>query len=511
VAVTPALEVQRRRRARLSAVTGTGVALLAAVLAVANLLAGRFFFRADWTADSRYKLSRGSVQLVRSLKDPVIIKTYMSAGLPDPMATQGRYLRDLLREYQLAGRGMVRVENVVPEKSEASGQAAQKAGIGPARFNVMSRDQLQVKSGYFGLALYYQDRQDVVPFIQNAETLEYDLSTRMRRLAFPGKKTILLVNGHGEVASEALRNNQQTQPLFDDFTLTEVPLSSATGVSPDAVFVLGPQSEISPPEAAVLEAYIDRGLPVFLAVGRRSVDMRNFFSYVRKTGLEDLLARRGITLGPDTVLDEQCQTVGLQSDQGPLFMTYPPLVVAGDLDKRHPALTSLNALGFPFAGPVTLSTETTGMTFRVLARSSRRSWTFGGYSLAPDTLTGPAESDARGPFNLMVEVTASSPTVRLVVAGASLFADPKMPDPGGNAPFLLALAQWMTQDAALATIPPKAPPNRPLRSLGGMGNSVVKGLGYFFLPVLVPLAAAGHWKRRRTLKTVVPGRYKRGR
>ncbi|MBI4395900.1 MAG: Gldg family protein, partial [Elusimicrobia bacterium] len=85
-----------KTKTRMGALSGGGVLLLTAILVILNLLSQRLFFRWDWTAGRRYSLSSASKDLVRSLEDPVLIRAYISDGLPQPLATYGRYSRDLL-------------------------------------------------------------------------------------------------------------------------------------------------------------------------------------------------------------------------------------------------------------------------------------------------------------------------------------------------------------------------------------------------------------------------------
>jgi hypothetical protein len=86
--------------------------------------------------------------------------------------------------------------------------------------------------------------------------------------------------------------------------------------------------------------------------------------------------------------------------------------------------------------------------------------------------------------------------VKLVVMGTSFFANPKMPNPDGNALFILSLAQWLTQEGNYLTIPPKSSPFRPLKPVPGWVRALFKGFGYFLIPFLVVLGGVLHWRKR---------------
>jgi 4-amino-4-deoxy-L-arabinose transferase-like glycosyltransferase len=118
-----------------------------------------------------------------------------------------------------------------------------------------------------------------------------------------------------------------------------------------------------------------------------------------------------------------------------------------------------------------------------------------------------------GPFTLAAVVEGSTatfraphrsvPNLKLVVLGTSYFANPQFPHPDGNPLFILALAQWLTQDGHNLAMPPKSSPYRPLRILPPWLKVLTKGMGYFFIPALIVLAGIFHWRHRRGVRADV--------
>lgn len=519
------------RRRRLGVLSGTGLALIAGLLIVANLLGDRLFFRWDLTHRGRYSLSPATRRLLRSLEDPVTFRLYLTPGLPQPYGTQGRYIRELLNEFRSAGRGKVVLDLRSPDNSDQTLMETRRLQVYPGRFTQVASDQFQVREGYMGLVIFHQDRQDALPFIQDPSNLEYEITSRLRVLTQTSKKTLHFVSNHDEVSPRFIREGPAGR-LFDEFNVLSPALSTAAvAEKPDAIFLLGPQRQLTPEEVRALDDALAAGIPVVVALNRRVIYPQNFRSMAQVTGLEDWLAHYGVNLSREFVMDDRCQNIAMRSGGAAFFVKYWPFVMANDLDRAHPATRDLDALGFPYAHPVTFNfAGPSTVRGTVLARSSAQSWVWNGlYNVDPPSLftqfkaEPPAgfaragKADQIGPFPLAVVVEGSTTTFRapaapvgrlkLVVIGTSFFANPQAPAPPGNALFILNLAHWLTQEGEFLSIPPKGSVFRPLRSLPGAARFAAKLAGHFLPPLLVVAAGLLHWRHRRTLRARVKREY----
>ncbi|MBL0058645.1 MAG: GldG family protein [Elusimicrobia bacterium] len=514
------IPVANNRKVQLSLVSGTGLLLVLGALAFLNLLGDRFFIRFDWTADHRYSLSRASLDLVKSLEDPVIARFYLTPGLPQPYESQGRYIRDLLQEYQTASRGKFSVETIAPDKSEETLMEFNRLNLRPARFTQVGSDQFQVREGYMGLVLHYQDKQDVIPFVKEVDNLEYEISSRLRVMSQKGKKILFFISNHNEVSPEFIKQGPAGR-LFDEFRVETTRLSKeGPGMKPDVVFLLGPKSPMTPEELDALDNYVASGVPLVAALNRRVVFPDNLRSIAQATGLEPFLEHYGVQVERDFVMDDQCRNITMQDQQTIFPVKYYPLVMANDLNRQNRSLQSIDVLGFPYASALTPTlAPPSALTFTWLARSSKKSWIWPGfYNVDPVSIFNQLKTDSPsdfsragrqkdlGPFTLAALVEGSTvtfrdpsrpaPRVKLVVMGTSFFANPQMPNPDGNALFILSMAQWLTQEGNYLTIPPKSSPYRPLKPVPGWVRAVFKGFGYFLVPFLVLLGGVWHWRNR---------------
>ncbi|HOE61119.1 MAG TPA: Gldg family protein [Kiritimatiellia bacterium] len=171
---------------------GTGAAGLAALLVIlgaANLIIANLRLRVDLTAEKLYTLSQGSRQVLGKLENDVVLKFYFSASsadMPMGLKTYATQVQDLLKEYEIAGRGRITLEAYDPKPDSDSEEWAQRYGIEPQQTNPFGQPV------YFGLVAVSGDQEQVIPgFNPRTEaTLEYDITRLITRAAWPEKPVL---------------------------------------------------------------------------------------------------------------------------------------------------------------------------------------------------------------------------------------------------------------------------------------------------------------------------------
>ncbi|MBT7410922.1 MAG: ABC transporter permease subunit, partial [Methylococcales bacterium] len=163
---------------------------IASVLMVANLLMGNLWLhqigwmRADMTQGNIYSISSATRNYMAQLQEPLIIRGYFSAKTHPLLAPLVPQLRDLIREYEIASQGKVRVEFIDPlEEPELEKEAGQKYGIKPVAFQIASKYQSSVVNSYFDVLIKYGDQYEVLSFrdlIEIKSQTETDLDIELR-------------------------------------------------------------------------------------------------------------------------------------------------------------------------------------------------------------------------------------------------------------------------------------------------------------------------------------------
>ena len=162
-----------------------GIALLVANILAVNLwLAPVTALRADVTQGQIYSISPATKGYLQQLREPLLIRGYFSAKTHPLLAPLIPQLRDLIREYAVAGQGNVQVEFIDPiDQPELEDEANNKYGIRPVPFQVADRYQAALVSSYFNVLVQYGDQYQVLGFQDLIEVKaggEADLKVQLR-------------------------------------------------------------------------------------------------------------------------------------------------------------------------------------------------------------------------------------------------------------------------------------------------------------------------------------------
>ncbi|MBR2981702.1 MAG: GldG family protein, partial [Kiritimatiellae bacterium] len=168
------------------------LALIAAVIASANLIISSLPLRIDLTAEKLYTLSDGSKAVLGKLEEDVTLKFYFSASsaeMPMAIKTYATQVKNLLKEYELAGGGRVVLESYDPKPDSDAEEWAQRYGVEPQNVNPFG---LPV---YFGLVAVCGDREETLAAIspRTESTLEYDVTRLVTRVAWPERPVVGLM------------------------------------------------------------------------------------------------------------------------------------------------------------------------------------------------------------------------------------------------------------------------------------------------------------------------------
>ena len=169
-----------------------GFALLAVILVIvgaANYILSALSARVDLTAEQLYTLSPGSKAVLGKLDRPVTLKFFFSESakdMPPSLKTYAEQVRDLLVEYERAGKGNVTLETYDPKQDSDEEEWAVKYGIEPQQANPFGAPI------YFGLVAVCGTQEQTIPgFDPRMEsTLEYEITRRITRAVWPERPVV---------------------------------------------------------------------------------------------------------------------------------------------------------------------------------------------------------------------------------------------------------------------------------------------------------------------------------
>jgi len=505
--------------------TSLAAAAVIGSIVLVNILGQSWFVRLDLTRDRLYTLSEASRRAVRELDDRLTITAYLSHDLPPPHAARARFVQDLLDEYYVAAGGHVAYQVVDPARSESAAGRAKKQqvqqdvfgraireetalerelrtlGIQPLEVRVAEGDRLEVKRVYMGVVLRYGERREVLPAVLRTSSLEYDLTSRIRKLSRDKVPLVGIVPGPGEL-ERAAQLTSLARLLGQLYQVGTVDLGAGKSVPAevDAVLVIGPREPFDAAQVAALERFVSGGGSAALFLDRVRVQPLSTEYEEVAHGLDGLLASWGVRVGSGLVADTSCATVTVNAQQGavtaPQPVQYPLIPLARDLDQDHPLTRGLSSVALPFVSPLEVVPGAGGGVVEVLVTSSPQSWIESPpYDLNP-LRSWPASHGMSGPYPLLVGV----PGVEggrgrvLVVGGSSLIQDHSLA--GAGQTLVLNMVDWLLADESLLAIRSRGQVVRPLRELDDSTRAVLKYGNIVGAPALFILFGLIRWRLR---------------
>lgn len=140
-------------------------------LCIANMVAANFWLqqissaRVDLTEGQIYSISPVTRNYLSSLSEPLLIRAYFSKRTHPLLAPLVPRMKDLLREYAIAGKGKVHLEFVDPVENPAlEKEAVEKYSISPVTFQTASKYQAAVTASYFDILVKYGDQFETLNF-----------------------------------------------------------------------------------------------------------------------------------------------------------------------------------------------------------------------------------------------------------------------------------------------------------------------------------------------------------
>ena len=160
-------------------------ALVALNFVLANVwLAGINLPRLDMTEGRQYTISDATRSYLAQLREPLLLRGYFSAKTHPLLAPLVPQIRDLLREYEVAADGRLRLELIDPaDAPEQEDEANSKYGIRAVPFQIADRYQASLVNSYFDVLVQYGDEYEVLGFRDLIEVKvrgESDLDVQLR-------------------------------------------------------------------------------------------------------------------------------------------------------------------------------------------------------------------------------------------------------------------------------------------------------------------------------------------
>ncbi len=393
------------RKARAAAESGILLLVIAGILIAVNALSALGMYkRVDTTKAERFTLSKGSGNLLRSMKQKMTVDAYVTKGLPKLDAFV-RDLRDLLQEYKDASGGQFDYQ-IIEAKDEEQKKAAKDAGLVEQPFGEASdtEEKAAVTQGFMGIVFKYGAEKDAIKFLppERTDGLEFWITNKVREIRDRGdevKHKIGVLTGHDEMKlSEAnLVPNQMGKPSMQEIITKNFPFYSLQDVdlkggdteidsAIDGLIITQPNKDFTEKELRRIDQFVLKGksLVVMASFVNVKASDATMNATLNAHGLEKLLEGYGIEMQKNVVLDfGRSFRVNVLTQGGVASARFPQFMDIQDdtrftgeeqlLDTGFPGFFRIPSIVVPFASSLTLhGDKQPGAKLHVVARSTPR-------------------------------------------------------------------------------------------------------------------------------------------
>lgn len=434
--------------------------LLSAIVILVAVLSTHTDTRFDWTANNRHTLSETTVELLQQLSEPVTINVFISANHEYRPAIESQ-----LNRYQ-AQSDKLNIQYIQPETEPELVR----------QLNIQQQGEMVIS---------LNERSEHV-----LDLSEQSLTNALVSVSRNDEKWLVFIEGHGErkpfgqsnfdlaTWSEQLQRKGLKIMSLNLVEHAHIPENTA------AVIIASPQQAWLPGETRIINDYIDNGGNLLLLTD--PADHQHLSAITEKLDI-------GFLSG--TVLDPNSAILGIDDPRFVLITDYA----------NHPVGAATKTVTL-FPDAVALETLNSQSDWQITSLLNTQANSWSETAVIDDNPTQQQYDEGKdipGPFALSYLLTRpvsnenEDHQQRIAIIGDADFISNSYIGNGGNLDLGVALANWLSADDKLITIPVKTTIDQQLNL--SHTASLVIGIGFLFMLPLLLLGIGFYiwWKRRR--------------
>ncbi|MBC8321739.1 MAG: Gldg family protein [Bacteroidetes bacterium] len=471
----------------------TSALLLIVSFIVIVIISEKYFVRLDLSEGGQYSLSDATKKILKNLDTPVTVTAYFTKDLPPDLDKVKRNFKDMLIEYNSLSDGNVVFKFENPNENKEVETDALSAGVQPVLFKARDKDEVKQQKVFMGAVLLFDNKKEIIPFINPEGSIEYALTTAIKKLTVTNKALIGFVQGQGEPPLTAY---QQVKADLDVlYNVKEVYLSDTVrNINKFQTLVISAPTQLFNYEAIeVLDSYISNGGNLFVAFNRMSGNLQTLQGESNETGFEIWLANKGLLVDSLFLVDANCGSVNVSQQTGRFNMTTPvkfPFLPAITNFADFPVTKGLEQimLGFPspirYVGdtttkytPLAMSSKNSGLLSLPVVFNVQKNWTVVDFQSGEQVVAA------------MLECNYDNNEAKIIVVSSGDFAvngtgqRPRQLQPD-NVSLMVNSIDWLSDDTGLIDLRTKTITSRPIDQISDSKKVFIKWLN-FLLPVLL--------------------------
>tara|TARA_Y100000741_G_scaffold294906_1_gene235393 strand:+ start:1 stop:1104 length:1104 start_codon:yes stop_codon:yes gene_type:complete len=323
-----------------------------------------------------------------------------------------------------------------------------------------------------GMVILYEDKKEVLPVIQTTTGLEYEITTKIKKLVETNKPVV----GIASIESQANQYQTIQNVLNQRYNVRPINLSEPVTAEINAILMGGVSDSLASNEKKNLLDFLDRGGNLFLTQNRIKTNLQVQQAFPIESDIFSIIKDYGFSIEENLVTDRLCGRVNVQQQMGPIRMNvpmeYPLLPIVRSFNSDESIVAGLEQMQLVFASEIKQDSSTIGnVNFIPLLFSSDQSGEMrGNYNLNPD----PQQNPFMRMFNKSAQVLGAR-SERLnsngIMSQVILVSDSEfMSDQGGgrspeNHIFIMNSIDYLIGDKDLIALRSREITSRPLEEI----------------------------------------------
>ena len=354
-----------------------GLSMLGLILF--NVFAQQYFFRLDLTEEKRYTISDATEEMLESLEDEVEVIVYLEGDINAGFRRLQKSVEETLDEFEVYAGSELNYRFVNPldavDQNQRQEFFVRLAGMGiePTRVYDEEDGQRMQKLIVPGAVVRYQGQEAGVMLLngdraagaqevlnQSIENVEYELANAIRKLVATERKTVALLQGHGEL--EGIEIASLKEAIGEYYGVTEVNLTEVSSIPEvEVVMVNKPKEQFSKEDQYKLDQYIMRGGKVMFFIDPLYIEMDSIgdngsIAFPYDLNLDDMLFRYGVRINKTLVQDIKSGVypfvVGDMGGQPQIVSLQWPFFPIVNRYGNHPTVKNMDAMYLQFVSEI---------------------------------------------------------------------------------------------------------------------------------------------------------------
>ncbi len=350
-----------------------------AIILLMNFVASFFFSRIDLTTDKRYTLSPATKELLGKLDDVVYFKIYLDGNIPAGFKRLQTATKEILDEMRLYSNGNIEyqvinaLETTDKKKQDDVIRQLMQKGLEPTEIEIKTEGGASQQTVFPGALATFRSREFPVQLFReqvgtpgelqlnnSIQSLEYEISTTIRKLTMDMKSKIAFTTGHGELDSVDVADISHA--LGDYYMVSRLKLTGKlTNIErinqQKAIIIAKPDTIFSEQVKFILDQFIMQGGKVLWLIDGTFASMDSLtkgpetFAISMPLNLENQLFKYGVRVNANIVEDMRSGVIPIPVNKKYQLMPwyYFPLLSQSN---NHPIVNNINLVKGEFSSTI---------------------------------------------------------------------------------------------------------------------------------------------------------------